>query len=68
MAPFLHHSYQLEREDEIKEYVAGMERVWGRTLECGYNDAAKCMMLTFDPVISPDRPLVWYLVSFVFFL
>jgi hypothetical protein len=55
---------QPEWEDEINAYVEDMESILGRKLESGFNDKAGCMRLTFDPVVSLHRPLLWYLVSF----
>lgn len=51
-------------EAEMSEYVAVVERVLGRALPGGYNEATPCMRLTLDPVRMVHRPLLWYLVSF----
>ena len=57
-------TYQPEWEEEIDEYLLDIESILGRKLESGYNDTAKCMRLTFDPVVMLHRPLLWYFVSF----
>ncbi|KAF2759189.1 hypothetical protein EJ05DRAFT_475414 [Pseudovirgaria hyperparasitica] len=49
-------------EDEVEQYVVGLERKLGRTIEEG-RGTAKSFRLTFDSVGMSHRPLVWYLVS-----
>ena len=62
-ALFSTETHRPEWEEEINEYVSDIENLLGRTFEPGYNDKAKSMRLTFDPVVAAHRPLVWYIVS-----
>jgi hypothetical protein len=57
-------TYQPEWEEEINEYILSIESLLGHKFEHGYDDRAKSMRLTFDPVVAVHRPLVWYIVSF----
>lgn len=64
-ALFSTETMQPEWEEEIDGYVAEIENLLGRKLDEGYSEEAKSLRLTFDPVATLHRPLVWYLVSFV---
>lgn len=63
-ALFSTESYQPEWEEEINEYLSEVESLLGCKLDGGFNEKAKSMRLTFDPVVMLHRPLVWYFVSF----
>jgi hypothetical protein len=54
---------QLTRDDdeEISEAIRETEKILGRNLETGWGNA-KCIRLSFDPVVMHHRPLVYYLV------
>lgn len=49
-------------DEEMDEYVDGVEKSLGRPIEPGHG-AARPLLLTLDPVGMQHRPLVWYLVS-----
>jgi len=52
-------------DDELEEYVAGVEKALGRKIEAGRGNA-KCLRLTIDRVDMLHRPFIWYpLVSIV---
>ena len=67
-ALFSTETYQPEWEEEINGYLLDIESLLGRKLEGGYSETAKCMRVTFDPVVTLHRPLVWYAVSFSEFI
>ena len=48
---------------EVDGYVREVENILGRRLEAGYNEEAKSLRLTFDPVVTLHKPILWYLVS-----
>lgn len=50
-------------DDELEEYVEGMEKIFARKFEPGRGNA-KCLRLTVDKVEMLHRSLTWYLVSF----
>lgn len=50
-----------EEEEELSEYVDGVQTLLGRTLEPG-RGSAKSLRLTVDKVKMLHRPVVWYLV------
>ena len=56
-----------EWEEEINEYLLDIESILGSKLDGGYNDTTKSMRVTFDPVVSLHRPLLWYTVSMMTF-
>jgi len=49
-------------DEEMDEYVDGVEKSLARPIEPGYG-AARPLLLTLDPVGMQHRPLVWYMVS-----
>lgn len=49
-------------DEELEEYVGGLERLLGRQLEAGRGNA-KCLRLTLDKVDMLHRSLTWYLVG-----
>ena len=49
--------------EEVDGYVREVENILGRQLEAGYNEEAKSLRLTFDPVVTLHKPILWYLVS-----
>ena len=49
-------------DDELEDYVGGMEKLLGRKLELGRGNA-KCLRLTLDKVEMLHRSVAWYLVS-----
>lgn len=49
-------------EEELEEYIGGMEKLLGRKFEPGRGDA-ECLRLTLDKVEMLHRSLTWYLVS-----
>lgn len=51
-------------EDELQDYTEEIERLLGRKLEDG-RDNAKCLRLTLEQVNMLHRSLIWYPVSFV---
>lgn len=53
---------KIEEEEELKEYVDGVETMLGRKLLPG-RGPAKSLRLTIDEVKMRHRPVVWYLVS-----
>ncbi|KAH9941213.1 uncharacterized protein BXZ73DRAFT_88379 [Epithele typhae] len=53
---------QDEWEEEIDGYVQKLEDKFGFKLEHGWNEKAKCLKLTLDPVDAIHRPLLWYLI------
>ncbi|KAH7909220.1 hypothetical protein BJ138DRAFT_992178, partial [Hygrophoropsis aurantiaca] len=58
-----------EWEEEVADYITAVEDVLGRKLESGRSTETRCMRLTFDPVVTVHRPLVWYMiVGFVDFM
>jgi hypothetical protein len=67
-ALFSTETYQSEWNDEINKYLSEIEGLLGRKLESGNGDHVKAMRLTFDPVVTLHRPLVWYIVSIANFL
>ena len=56
-------SLRPEWEEEVNGYVREVENILGRRLEAGYNEEAKSLRLTFDPVVTLHKPILWYLVS-----
>jgi hypothetical protein len=50
-----------DEEEELNEYVDGVQTLLGRPLEPG-KGKAECLRLTVDKVKMQHRPLVWYLV------
>jgi hypothetical protein len=48
-------------EEELNEYVDGIQTLLARPLEPG-RGKAKCLRLTVDEVRMKHRPLIWYLV------
>lgn len=52
---------RLEEEDELNEYVDGVQTLLGRRIEPG-RGPAQSLRLTVDKVKMLHRPLVWYLV------
>ncbi|KAI9808768.1 MAG: hypothetical protein M1825_003921 [Sarcosagium campestre] len=50
-------------EEELDEYVQGLEKQLGRKLEPG-RGKAKCLRLTLDEVDAVHRPLIWFLAVF----
>ena len=50
-------------EEEVDGYVREVENILGRRLEAGYSEEAKSLRLTFDPVVTLHKPILWYLVS-----
>jgi hypothetical protein len=50
-----------EEEEELDEYVDGVQTLLRRTIEPG-RGPAKCLRLTVDEVKMRHRPLLWYLV------
>lgn len=48
---------------EVEEFLAGMEERDGTKLVPGYDPKIKSIRVTFDPVRTAHRPLIWYLVS-----
>lgn len=65
-ALFSTETWNPEWEDEINGYITEIEDVLGRKLENGFSNEAKSMRLTFDPVVTLHRPLIWYTVSLGF--
>jgi len=53
---------KIAEEEELNEYVDGVETLLGRPLLPG-RGPAKCLRLTIDEVNMRHRPLVWYIVS-----
>ncbi|KAI9804009.1 MAG: hypothetical protein M1833_000290 [Piccolia ochrophora] len=51
-------------DEELEEYVDGIEETLGRRIEPG-RGKAKCLRLTLDKVDMRHRPLIWYLAVFV---
>ncbi|QPH01371.1 hypothetical protein C2857_005571 [Epichloe festucae Fl1] len=51
-------------DEELEEYVGGMEKLLGRKFEPGRGDA-ECLRLTLDKVEMLHRSLTWYLCVFV---
>jgi len=49
-------------EEELDEYIEGLEATLGRCLEPGRGNA-ECIRLTLDPVDIRHRPLIWYMVK-----
>lgn len=49
-------------EEELNEYVEGLEKLVGRRFEKGRGEA-KCLRLTLDRVDMLHRSLAWYMVS-----
>jgi hypothetical protein len=62
-ALFSTETYQSVWDAEINGYLSEIEGLLYRKLENGYTDQVKAMRLTFDPVVTLHRPLVWYIVS-----
>ena len=60
-ALFVSESMRPEWEEEVNGYVTVVEK--RRRLEVGYSEEAKSLRLTFDPVVTLHRPILWYLVS-----
>lgn len=56
--------YRTEWEEEIEGYIVQIEKLLGRKLESGWDDAVQCMKVSLDPVVMSHRPLLWYTVSF----
>jgi hypothetical protein len=48
---------------EVEEYLVELERRSGVKLIPGHNPKIKPIRVTFDPVRTTHRPLIWYLVS-----
>ncbi|KAF2638704.1 hypothetical protein P280DRAFT_404281 [Massarina eburnea CBS 473.64] len=53
-----------EEEEELNEYVDGIQTLLGRTLEPG-KGPAKSLRLTIDEVKMLHRPVVWYLAVLI---
>jgi hypothetical protein len=51
-------------DEELENYVEGLEKLLGRKLVDGRGNA-KCLRLTLDKVEMFHRSLTWYLVSFL---
>ncbi|KAJ9644108.1 hypothetical protein H2201_007083 [Coniosporium apollinis] len=51
-------------EEELNEYVEGLEKLVGRRFEKGRGEA-KCLRLTLDRVNMLHRSLAWYMCVFV---
>ncbi|KAH7921054.1 hypothetical protein BV22DRAFT_756505 [Leucogyrophana mollusca] len=51
-----------EWEEELAGYITAVENVLGRGLEPGHSAEARCMRLTFDPVVMLHRPFIWYMI------
>jgi len=49
-------------EEELDEYVQGLEKLVGRQFEAGRGEA-KCLRLSLDRVDMLHRSLTWYTVS-----
>ena len=62
-ALFASETMRPEWEEEVDGYVREVENILGRRLEAGYSEEAKSLRLTFDPVVTLHRPILWYLVS-----
>jgi hypothetical protein len=65
---FLRWAYLNKREvdpaddEELEEYIGGMEKLLGRSIQPG-RGSAKCLRLTLEKIDMLHRSLVWYLVS-----
>ena len=53
---------KIEEEEELKEYVDGVETMLGRPIPPG-RGPAKSLRLTIDEVNMRHRPVIWYLVG-----
>lgn len=53
---------QKEWDEELDSYIKLIEKLLGRKLEDGYNEAITCLKVTMDPVVGIHRPFVWYMV------
>ncbi|MBE3047587.1 hypothetical protein IMZ48_34755 [Candidatus Bathyarchaeota archaeon] len=54
-------------DEELQEYTRNMEGLLGRKFEDGRGNA-KCLRLTLEEVDMLHRSLIWYLVSFIYYL
>ena len=54
---------QPEWEEEVDGYIREVEYILGRRLEVGYSEEAKSLRLTFNPVVTLHKPILWYLMS-----
>ncbi|KAF9018560.1 hypothetical protein BDZ89DRAFT_1073793 [Hymenopellis radicata] len=52
----------VEWSDEINSYVEALEKVVGHSFPPGRNNEVKSMRLSFDPVVTLHRPLIWYII------
>ncbi|ESK98451.1 alpha beta hydrolase fold family [Moniliophthora roreri MCA 2997] len=50
-----------EWKDELDGYIRRIEERIGYKLEDGYGNTVRSMRLSFDPVRTTYRPLIWYL-------
>ena len=48
---------------EVEEYLVDLEQRHGTKLIPGHNPKIKPIRVTFDPVRTTHKPLIWYLVS-----
>ncbi|KAJ3542277.1 hypothetical protein NM208_g4188 [Fusarium decemcellulare] len=51
-------------DEELEEYIGGIEKLLGRNLEPGRGNA-HCLRLTLDRVLMLHRSLTWYLCVFI---
>ncbi|KAI9697030.1 MAG: hypothetical protein M1836_004991 [Candelina mexicana] len=56
-------TYNPADEEELDEYLNGLEKTMGHRI-CSGRGSAKCLRLTLDEVKPRHRPLVWYLTVF----
>ncbi|KAJ7042025.1 hypothetical protein C8F04DRAFT_994318 [Mycena alexandri] len=51
-----------EWKDEIDEYISTVEKSLGRKLEPGRAPGVQSLRLSFDPIHTLHRPLIWYMI------
>ncbi|KAJ7184526.1 hypothetical protein C8R46DRAFT_462335 [Mycena filopes] len=51
-----------EWDEEIDEYVSTVEKSLGHKLEPGRTPGVQSLRLSFDPIHTLHRPLIWYMI------
>lgn len=59
-----HPEENIAQEEELEEYVDGVQTLLGRSLEPGCGPA-KSLRLTIDQVNMSHRPLLWYMIVMI---